>query len=241
MRIVNLKHVMMVGSVAALIGFVAACAPKPAPPPPPPPKVAQIPPRPYPPMGASPNYQTPERMPDGSRNTVNYGLSPEQTLWNLRSAYNVAALNCLKPEHAVITANYGQFLKLFRKQLASANKTLDLDFKKQYGKDYIREREVFQTQVYNYFALPPVIPALCDAAVGVSNDIRAVPPSQLEAQAPAELAKIDKVYRDFFDSYDRYRADLLAWQTRYSPQELVPPAHGTPPLTASMKNVPATP
>lgn len=210
----NLKRLKQVGVAVMALGAVAGCAPKPVPVPAPPP-IVQIPPRPYPPMGASANLVTPQALADGTRLTVNYNLSPEQATWNLRSAYNVAALNCMKPEHAPILANYGDFLKGNKKQLADVNKALDDKFKSRFGSDFIRQRETFQTQVYNYFALPPVVPALCDTALVVGQELRAVDPSHLQAYAPIGLAKLEQAYREFFDRYDRYKADLAAWNARY--------------------------
>lgn len=210
---VNWKRLAMAGTTATLVAVVSACTT--APPPPAPPPVVRIPQRPYPPMGAASNLVTPQALADGRRMTVNYGLSPEQATWNLRSAINVAALNCLKPQHAAILTDYGSFLKTHKSPLAAANKALDATFKDKFGKNYIRERESFQTQVYNYFALPPVIPSLCDAALVVGQDLRTVAPSQLQAYAPTGLARLEQAYIEFFDKYDRYKADLSAWEAKY--------------------------
>lgn len=166
-------------------------------------------------MGATTNMVLPPRAADGTRLTVNSGLSRMQAVWSLRSAYNVAALNCQKPEHAAILTNYGDFLKANRRVLTSINRDLDKQYKQRYGSAYIRERESFQTQVYNYFALPPVIPAFCDAALSVGQELRTVPSSQLESYASTALAKLEGVFQDFFASYEQYRSDLAAWEARY--------------------------
>jgi hypothetical protein len=40
-----------------------------------------------------------------------------------------------------------------------------------YGaKDYIRTRETYMTQVYNYFAYPPTLTHFCDAALVMSRE-----------------------------------------------------------------------
>ncbi|MCB2080439.1 MAG: hypothetical protein KDE55_22450, partial [Novosphingobium sp.] len=134
----------------AAVAALSACAPPPEPVKPPPQVV--IPPRPWPPMGAAPNLTIPQIGPDGIRRTVNTGISHYQTVWNMRSAYNVAALNCQKPEHAAILNGYKQFLKDNSKALTKVNGELDKQFKSDYGSKYIRERETYNTQVYNYFA-----------------------------------------------------------------------------------------
>ena len=169
-------------------------------------------------MGAAANLRIPPRGIDGTRQTVNSGLSSMQAAWNLRSAYNVAALNCRAAQHAPILSGYADFLKSHSRTLSSINKALDREFKEKYGSNYIREREAFQTQVYNYFALPPVLPAFCDAAVAVGQDLRTVSSSQLKTDAPQQLARLEAVYQDFFNRYEQYRIDLAAWEALYGSQ-----------------------
>lgn len=206
------SRLSLIATTIVLVG----CATKPvAPPPPAPPPLVIIPPRPMPPLGAAPNLTVPQMAPDGTRLTINYGLSAKQALWNLRSAYNVAALSCQKPVHKTINTDYTAFLKANKKLLATVYKDLDKQFKRDNGGDYVRKREVFQTQVYNYFALPPVLPALCDTMMAIAQTLRTVPSKDLEAQAPTELAKLEKIYLDFFTSYEQYRGALAAWEARY--------------------------
>ncbi len=215
----KLSRVFLTGAVAAGMSLVAACAPQSEPVRPqvsrPVEPVRVIPPRPYPPMGAAPNLMIPPRGLDGSRPTVNSGLSGEQALWNLRSAYNVAALNCQRSEHAAILANYSDFLKTHARTLSSVNRSLENQFKSMHGGSYIRVREAFQTKVYNYFALPPVMPAFCDATLSLSQELRGMSSRDLQALAPISLARLEAVYQDFFNRYDQYRVDLSEWEARY--------------------------
>jgi len=198
------------------VAALAACTPKAPPAPPPPPPVAiVIPPKPYPPLGAAPNLVLPPLAADGTRLTVNTALSSKQALWNLRSAYNVAALNCQSPQHVAMAKNYATFLKSNKKLLAGVYKDLDSHFKQVHGAGYIQKREVYQTQVYNYFAFPPVRPSFCDAMLTVGLGLSTVPTKSLEAQAPLELAKLEKLYQDFYVSYGKYRSDLAAWEAQY--------------------------
>ena len=213
-KVVNRRTVRgaFISMTLAGAALLASCAPKELPPPP---SVATVPPRPYPPMGASPTLAIPPAGPAGVRVTVNTGIDAEQTTWTLRSAYNVAALNCRDAEHAAILDGYSQFLKTHAKSLKAANGALDTKFKGQYGKAFIANRETYQTQIYNYFALPPVLPAFCDAATQMSADLKAVSADQLDVFAPGALAKLDAVFLEFFNSYDQYRADLALWEARY--------------------------
>ena len=94
---VELRRIVLTASAVLGVGLVAACGPKstpPPPPPPPPPKpVVVIPPKPYPPNNAAGNMVIPALASDGLYQSVNRGISPAQTTWNLRSGYNVAALS----------------------------------------------------------------------------------------------------------------------------------------------------
>ncbi len=214
--------------VAVLAVAIASCAPKPPPPPPPPPppKVAvPPPPRPKPPNGASDNLTFPPADAAGLRLSVNRGISPTQTLWNLRSALNVAALNCNGPRHVEILPRYRTFLKANAAVLTAANKKVDAEFKARYGAKFTAPREQYMTSVYNHFALPPTIPEFCNAALAVSAEGQTVKPAELEAFANRALPSIEVVYDDFYRRYETYRADLAAWQARYGPP---PPAALTP-------------
>lgn len=222
---------LMTGSLVAVL---SGCGPKEvAVAPPPPPPVVVIPPRPMPPLGASPNMVVPALAVDGSRRTVNTGISSAQALWNLRSAYNVAALNCIGPQYEPILSGYKDFLKRHGKTLTSTNKALDKEFKTRFGAKSVREREAYQTQVYNYFALPPVVPALCNAALGLAVELQAVPTGQLDGFAMTGLAKAEAPFKEFFNSYDQYRADLAAWEARYGAGAAASGASGTTPVASA--------
>ncbi len=220
----QLLKTIAVGAVGAGLAALAACAPKPAPPPPPPPPapvVVVIPPRPMPPLGASSGFFVPAVGTDGVRKTVNAHLSGAQSVWNLRSAYNVAALNCLSPEHAEILGGYKTFLKAHKKGLATANLTVDSEFRKKFGAAFIRPREVYMTQVYNYYAFPPTLKNFCDAALVVARESTVVKPAELSAFSVRSVATLDSVFETFFRSYEKYQADAAQWDTRYGARPAV--------------------
>jgi hypothetical protein len=186
----------------------------------PPPQPIQIPPQPGPPMGASNNLVVPPLGPDGVRRTVNAGISPPQALWNLRSAYNVAALNCRDEKYAPILTGYRSFLTSNAKTLTAANKKLEAEFKTRYGTGFARIRDVYMTQVYNFYALPTTLPFFCDAALAMNAQAQGVKSSELESFAARAVPQMDQVFESFFLSYEQYRTDLSGWQARYAP----PPA-----------------
>lgn len=220
------KKVVFTSVVAIVISAVAACAPKPSPPPPPPPPapVAYIPPRPLPPLGAAAGLAVPPMGPNGVRVTLNSGITPAQTLWNLRSAYNVAALNCLKPEHGDILVGYKKFLTGHKQALATANKTVDSEYKKRFGANWIRPREAYMTQVYNYYAYPATVAKFCDAALVMARESMAVKSADLPSFAQRNLAFLDTVFHQFFLAYEQYKADAAAWDAKYGPAKVSAPA-----------------
>lgn len=205
---------MAAGALAALLASCAK-APPPPPPPPPPPKVVVIPPKPMPPNGASNTFEIPPVDANGLRQSVNRNISPAQALWNLRSAYNVAALNCSSPKHADILVRYRTFLTANAKVLTATNKAVDGEFRKKYGARFVAPREAYMTSVYNHFALPPTLSDFCDAVLAVSRDGMTVKPADLQGFAVLSLPNIEVVFDDFYRRYEKYRIDLAAWQAQY--------------------------
>lgn len=203
--------------VSALAIGLASCAPKapPPPPPPPPPKVVAIPPKPMPPNGASGNIYLPPADASGLRRSINRDISNTQIVWNLRSAYNVAALNCSSPKHVDILPRYKAFLTTHAKTLNAYNKKLDAEFKTRYGAKYIAPRESYITSVYNHYALPPTLTDFCDAVNAVMLDGMAIKSAELEPFAVRSLPSIEVVFDDFYRRYEAYRNDLAQWEARY--------------------------
>jgi hypothetical protein len=157
---------------------------------------------------------------DGVRQTVDTGLDDNETIWNLRSVWNVAALNCLADEHKTILDGYTAFLKKNAKKLSEVNTALDKKYRAAAGSASAarRAREEHMTQVYNYFATPAAIPNMCNVALAVSNEWLQAPAGDLSAYAAATLPRFEAVYLDFFNAYDRYRAESGAWDAKYGAQ-----------------------
>jgi hypothetical protein len=241
-RVRSIFRWLSMGSAISLVALATGCNPPQSTPPPPPPPQVVIPPQPRPPLGAPTGMRIPPINASGVRQTINTGVSQDQLLWNFRSAYNVAALDCLATQHAAILENYKAFLLTYSKALGVANKGVDQQFGVAKGRENVRAREAYMTQVYNFYALPPTLPAFCDAALAMSNDLAAISPAapapaaptKGRGKAPVKAApqgseatlrafvatnqpKLDQVFLDFFNSYDQYRTDLAAWQARYAP------------------------
>ena len=207
---------LLAGAVLALA--LASCAPQivvPPPPPPPPPPLVVIPPRPTPPDGASPNLVTPLIEADGQRESVNRKVSVNQVVWNLRSAYTVAALGCLNPRNVAILPHYRSFLTRNAQVLKSVYDQMDHAFREKYGRGGETLRDDYLTVLYNHYALPPVKDEFCDVVDQALTEGDEVAPADLGAFAQAKLPVIEKVFDDFYDRYDKYRNALADWEEKY--------------------------
>lgn len=222
----NSVKIRLVATIMGL-GLLAGCATPPPPPPPPPSPppsapVKVIPPRPLPPGGATPSMYVPPRGADGLRQTVNYGLSSPQTVWNLRSALNVAALNCQDAEHAAILPAYSSLLKTHKRELSRANNRIVAKYRADYGRSGYRDAfDGYMTQVYNYFALPPAQQAFCDAALQVATDSTVVQRGGLEGFALMNLPRLEAVFDRFYSQMEQYKVDVAAWDAEYAPSSAI--------------------
>lgn len=228
----------MVLTIAVATDADARRRPPPPPPAPPPPPVVVIPYRPIAPNGASPNYQTPPKGADGLYRSVNRGISPVQTLWNFRSAYNVAALNCSKTEFPAMIDNYRTFLRVHARALTAANRTVDAEWRARYGARFVAPREKYMTEVYNSFALPMTVGEFCKAISAISRDVQPTTPVQLTQFAQRSLPSVQNVFDDFNRRYEQWRIDAAAWDARYAPRPVIVPV-SAPPTTPAPRSAPA--
>lgn len=213
----KLKIVAVAGGIAALAGCQT---PPKAPPPPPPAPVQQaeiIPPRPIPPGGAAYVMAIPQPGVDGTRQTVNYGLSADERAWHFRAAWNVAALNCLDSEHQPILDGYKAMLKNHSKALTALNTRVDQAYRKVHGGTAAGRtaRDKKMTTVYNYFALPPARGEFCQAAMSVAQASLASPKTDLLQFAGVYFPLFEQPFENFFLAYEDYQRRSADWDARY--------------------------
>jgi len=154
---------------------------------------------------------------DGQRLTVNSNLDEDSILWHFRSAWNVAALNCLDADKGAILEGYSKFLTHYRRPLAAVNTAIDQRFRKEHGSrnDALKAREAYMTQVYNYFALPPARADFCNVALQIASAFLAEQPEDPKVFAATSLPRYEAVFQDFFRQYEQYRIASNAWDVRY--------------------------
>jgi hypothetical protein len=223
-----------------VIGSVAACGPKPPPapipvPPPAPVIIAPPPPppaMPLPPGGAAASTKLPAYGVDGVRTTPNRNLSRDEAIWNFRAAINVAALNCQGPVWGVIAQNYNRMIVLHKVQLSKTNIAVDNEYRKRFpGQNALRVRDGRTTELYNFFALPPVREEYCNTALRKSEEVLALPLTAFPEYAIGALGDVDGIYLRFYDAYAQYERDLADWNARYGPKPTPVAAPAPGPIT----------
>lgn len=227
--------------VVCLTLLAAACAPAPkpvvvAPRPVAPPPAPAIPPMPLPPGGAAVTMKVPAVGADGVRITPNRNLSREEYIWHLRSGLNVAALNCQGPVWGEIAQNYNRYLQVHKARLAQSNKAVDAEYVKRFrGQNALRVRDTHSTDLYNYFALPPVRAEFCDKSLAKSREIVAIPSTALPEYSFGALADLDAVFINFYNAFEKYKVDIVEWNARYSPQPVAQASAPASVATATTK------
>ena len=211
--------------IVGLTLLAAACAPAPKPivvaPKPVVPPAPAIPPMPLPPGGAAVTMKIPAFGADGVRITPNRNLTREEYIWHLRSGINVAALNCQGPVWGEIAQNYNRYLQVHKSRLAQTNKAVDAEYVKRYPRqNALRVRDTHSTDLYNYFALPPVRAEFCDKSLAKSREIVAIPSTALPEYSFGALADLDAVFINFYNAFEKYKVDIAEWNARYGPQPL---------------------
>lgn len=207
--------------------FVAACQPAPpaviAPPPiifaPPP----AIPPIPVPPLNAAVGLTIPPIDVDGTRSSPNKNIGPEETIWHLRSSYNVAALLCQGTTWGQIATNYNAFIDKHERRLRTTNNAIEAKFQNENkGNAGRRARDTHITALYNYFSLPPVKNRFCTSMLGHSNEMISLSSEDLRLYAQVKLPEIDAIFTDFYDSYEAYERALADWNAAYGSKTSAP-------------------
>jgi hypothetical protein len=159
----------------------------------------------------------PSRGPDGKYLTVLRNLTDDQRVWYFRSAWNVAALNCVGPEYQPILDGYGAFLKDNVKALKAVNQRIDKSYRSNYptAREAIAARELTMTMVYNYYAQPPARAEFCQAAMRVASLAAATPKPDAAALAAANFASFEAPFENFFTAYEQYQRESAAWDAQY--------------------------
>ncbi|MDP5104101.1 MAG: hypothetical protein NWP98_09260 [Erythrobacter sp.] len=154
---------------------------------------------------------------DGRRQTVNANLTDDQLVWNLRSAWNVAALNCLSPEYQPILDGYRAFLTGNTRKLTAVNDRIEKSYTSRFRvkRDAIVARDGYTTQVYNFFALPAARAGFCRAALDMANRALVAPPTDPLTFARANFEGLLTPFDQFFVEYEAYERASADWDAKW--------------------------
>jgi hypothetical protein len=173
---------------------------------------------------------------DGARQTPNRGLSRDEAIWNFRSAINVAALNCQGPIWGAIAQNYNKMIVVHKTRLNQSNLAVDNEYRKRFpGQNALRVRDTRSTELYNFFALPPVREEFCNISLRQSAEVLALPVAGFPDYAVSALNETDNIFQRFYEAYAKYERDLADWNLKYGTQ---PPA--APIVTTTQAPTPKT-
>jgi hypothetical protein len=175
------------------------------------------------PAMVSASYATPARDGDGHYITPNQHLTPAEATWYLRSALNVAALNCRDAREPQTVAEYNGLLHSQSATLAAANDAVNASYRMHYGKAWENAHEHAMTKVYNFFAQPPAHDAFCAVAEQMLDEVATIAPVDFAGYAIAALPRLEAPFTEFYARYDQYRDAMAAWQAR----------HGAPVMAAA--------
>lgn len=161
-------------------------------------------PAPRPPAGAVATMVLPQRLADGRFATPNQQIAPDAKLWHVRVGLNVAALACRDP---VLEAGYNKWLRDERRGLADAHRALEREFRARYGSDWQPRFDAAMTQLYNYFAQPPVAGDFCATASALLPAVAA-----RNSEPAAALDALDAPFQRFYGRYADYQQQVAAWR-----------------------------
>ena len=178
------------------IALLAGCARKPEPKP----VVTAPAPRPVPPPGgATTSLTLPSPDDKGGYRTINSDVGAGEAIWHVRSALNVAALSCEGGNGRAIIADYNALLTKQKAVFAAAYKA---EATRQ-GSSAALDRHM--TQVYNYFAQPPVQARFCAAAGEVSGKARGLSGADFQAYSSDALQRLEAPFQLFYRAYAAWK------------------------------------
>lgn len=162
-------------------------------------------PAPVPPAGAGLNISLPDTDGNGVFKTINYAISPDEAVWHVRSALNVAALAC---NDRAVVADYNALLKRQTAPLAAAYEAEAKSFRSSRGESWRGAMDAHMTRLYNYFAQPAAQKRFCAAAARTATEIQSVTPGDLRRYASTEIVRLDSPFQDFYREHAAYRRGL---------------------------------
>lgn len=172
--------------------------------------------QPAPPEGMAATFPVPSHDAVGYV-TPNRDLSPEEMVWHLRAALNVAALGCRGATEAQTAAAYNALLTKAKAELAATSEAVAARYRVKFGDAWQQRNDDAMTRLYNFFAQPSAHRDFCKAANAVLHEAEAIDPAALPVFAAAALPRLESPFLIAFAEYDLYRMKLAGWRLRHAP------------------------
>jgi hypothetical protein len=122
---------------------------------------------------------------------INRGLGAGEMLWHLRAGLTVAAIACRGGR--TVAPAYNRMLALHRTSLANANREETARFGA--NPAGVRNRDIHETRLYNFFSNPDGRAELCNGARRLLQQVNAMESGRLAAAAPRLLAELEAAVR----------------------------------------------
>jgi hypothetical protein len=153
----------------------------------------------------------------GQRETVNRNLSQDETVWHFRSAWNVAALNCLGEPFQPIVDGYRAYITDHSRELKRINDRIEETYRRSAGgrREGMLAREDVSTRVYNFFALPSARADFCRVMLDIASTSLAAPPEDPVTFALANFDRLEVPFDTFFTQYEAYQRASAQWDAKY--------------------------
>jgi hypothetical protein len=125
-------------------------------------------------------------------------ISPEEklaeSLWRLRAALNVAALQCQYDAALNTVANFNQLIKLHRSELEGARATMESRFRRIYGRGGVSAFDKYNTKTWNGFSTVTAQRPFCGKSSEVGTEALVTPVGSLTVLANNRLSEIEAVF-----------------------------------------------
>jgi hypothetical protein len=117
-----------------------------------------------------------------------------ESVWKLRAALNVAALQCQFDPNLKTVANYNEINKLHKAEIDDSRSRMESRYRRLYGRGGLGAFDRYNTKLWNGFSSVNHQVPFCNKASEVGNEAVATPTGGLTVLANNKLAEIEGVF-----------------------------------------------
>ncbi len=117
-----------------------------------------------------------------------------ESLWKMRAALNVGALQCQFDPLLKTVANFNEIAKLHRSELDKSRATMENRYRRLYGKGGLGAFDRYNTKIWNGFSSVTAQVPFCNKVSEVGAAALATPSGDLALLANVKLPEIEAVF-----------------------------------------------